>query len=135
MAIGLNHLHTNLAHLLVVCAAVNLALALLGGGRKASVAEWMARIHQYGIMMMGRLIYVAGLGLAMVAGHPIMQPWILAGLLLWGAVEVSGKRFVARALAVVADGGVETKALIIGAAIQLTVIVIIYSSMQLKPSF
>ena len=70
MAIGLNHLHTNLAHLLVVCAAVNLALALLGGGRKASVAEWMARIHQYGIMMMGRLIYVAGLGLAMLVWAP-----------------------------------------------------------------
>jgi len=135
MAIGLNHLHTNLAHLLVACAVLNLALAVLGGGRKASVAAWVARIHQYGIMMMGRLIYVAGLGLAMVAGHPIMQPWILAGLLLWGAVEVSGKRLVGRALALVADGGVETKTLTIGAAIQLTVIGTIYTLMQLKPSF
>ena len=135
MAIGLNHLHTNLAHLLVLCASVNLVLALLGGGRSAGVAAWVGRIHEYGIMMMGRLIYVAGLGLAMVAGYAIMQPWILAGLVLWGAVEVSGKRLVTSALTAVADGGVETKKLVLGAAVQLVVIVTIYACMQMKPSF
>ncbi len=134
MQIGLNHLHTNLAHLLVLVALVNMILAVLGAGKKASLASIMAKSHKFGVMMLGRLIYVAGLGLAIVAGHSFAQPWILAGVLLWGVVEVAGKRMVSPELEGAADGGVGSGKLMAGAAIQLIVIVAIYGLMQMKPA-
>lgn len=135
MAIGLNHLHTNLAHLLVLVALINLVLAVAGAGKKPSLAAIMAKTHKFGVMMLGRLIYVAGLGLAMVAGHSFAQPWILAGLLLWGAVEVAGKRLVVAELATAVDGSSDAVRLILGALIQLVVIVFVYGIMQMKPGF
>jgi len=134
MQIGLNHLHTNLAHLLVLFALVNLILAALGAGKKASLASIMAKSHKFGVMMLGRLIYVAGLGLAVIAGHSFMQPWILAGLLLWGAVEVAAKRMVSPELEGAADGAAGSGKLLGGAAIQLVVILAIYVLMQIKPA-
>jgi len=134
MDTGLNHLHTNLAHLLVLFALINMILAVLGAGKKASLASIMAKSHKFGVMMLGRLIYVAGLGLAIVAGHSFTQPWVLAGLLLWGAVEVAGKRLVSPELEGVADGAVGSGRLMGGAAIQLVVIVAIYGLMQVKPT-
>ncbi|MBC8454962.1 MAG: hypothetical protein H8D71_02015 [Deltaproteobacteria bacterium] len=134
MQIGLNHLHTNLAHLLVLFALINMILAVLGAGKKASLASIMAKSHKFGVMMLGRLIYIAGLGLAVVAGHSFAQPWILAGVLLWGAVEVAGKRLVSPELEGAANGGPGSGRLMAGAAIQLVVIVLIYGLMQVKPA-
>jgi len=134
MQIGLNHLHTNLAHLLVLFALINMILAVLGAGKKQSLASIMSKSHKFGVMMLGRLIYVAGLGLAVIAGHSFMQPWILSGVLLWGAVEVAGKRMVSPELESAADGAAATGRLMAGAAIQLVVIVAIYGLMQMKPA-
>ena len=134
MDTGLNHLHTNLAHLLVLFALINMILAVLGAGRKPTLASIMGKSHKFGVMMLGRLIYVAGLGLAMVAGHSFLQPWILAGILLWGAVEVAGKRFVTAELNSVSEGAPGSSRLLIGATIQLVVIVLIYALMQMKPA-
>jgi hypothetical protein len=134
MQIGLNHLHTNLAHLLVLFALINMILAVLGAGKKASLASIMAKSHKFGVMMLGRLIYIAGLGLAVVAGHSFAQPWILAGVLLWGAVEVAGKRLVSPELEGAVNGGPGSGRLMAGAAIQLVVIVLIYGLMQVKPA-
>ena len=134
MQTGLNHLHTNLAHLLVLFALINMILAVLGAGKKASLASIMAKSHKFGVMMLGRLIYVSGLGVAIVAGHSFTQPWILAGLLLWGAVEVASKRLVSPELEAAAEGGAGSGRLMGGAAVQLVVIVVIYGLMQMKPA-
>lgn len=135
MSTGLNHLHTNLAHLLVLCALLNMILAVLGAGKKQSLASIMDKSHRFGVMMLGRLIYVAGFGLAMVTGHLFTQLWILAGILLWGVVEVAGKRFVGAELSAVNEGGVGSSKLMIGAALQLLSIVVVYGLMQMKPTF
>ena len=135
MSTGLNHLHTNLAHLLVLCALLNMILAVVGAGKKQSLASIMDKIHRFGVMVLGRLIYVAGFGLAMVTGHSFTQLWILAGILLWGVVEVAGKRFVGAELSAVNEGGVGSSKLMIGAALQLLSIVVVYGLMQMKPTF
>lgn len=135
MSTGLNHLHTNLAHLLVLCALLNMILAVLGAGKKPSLASIMDKCHRFGVMMLGRLIYVAGLGLAMVTGHSFTQLWILAGILLWGVVEVAGKRLVGAELGAVVEGGVGSGKLMAGAALQLVAIVVVYGLMQMKPTF
>ena len=133
MQTGLNHLHTNFAHLLVLTAMISMILAVLGAAKKPSLAKLMAKNHKFGVMMLGRLIYIVGIGMAMVGGHSFTQIWILAGLLLWGAVEVAGKRLVAPELDGVVEGGAGSTKLMLGAAIQLVVIVTIYGLMQMKP--
>jgi len=131
---GLNHLHTNLAHLLVLFALIGMILAVLGAAKKPALASIMSKNHKFGVLMLGRLIYVAGFGLAFAAGHSLTQPWIASGILLWGAVEVAGKRLVTPELDGVVQGGVSSGRLMAGAAIQLLVIVTVYGLMQMKPA-
>ena len=134
MQIGMNHLHTNLAHLLVLCALVGVVLAVLGASRKPGLAALMDKNHTFGVLMLGRLIYVAGFGLAMATGHSFLQPWILAGILLWGVVEVAAKRLIKPEVEAVIEGGVGSYKLLSGAALQLLVIVTVYGLMQMKPA-
>ena len=135
MEIGLIHLHKSLAHLLVLSALLSMILAVAGAGKKQNLAAIMGKINTYGVLMLGRLIYVAGLSVTIVGGYPILQLWLLSGLLLWGAVEVSAKRLIIAELDGVVDGGPGSPKLMIGAAIQLAVIVLIYGFMQMRISF
>lgn len=135
MTTGLNHLHTNFANLLVFFALIGLLLSIFGASKKPSFAAVMNKSHKFGILMLGRLVYVAGLGLAMAAGFSFSQPWILAGLLLWGAVEVAGKRLVTPELDKVLQGETGSIRLVAGAAIQLLVIAVVWGVMHMKPSF
>ena len=135
MEIGLIHLHKSLAHLLVFTAFVSLDLAVLGAGKKPNLANIMAKLNKFGVLMLGRLIYVAGLAVTIVGGYPIVQLWLLMGLVLWGAVEVAAKRLVASELDGVLGGGAGSAKPLAGAAIQLLVIVLIYGSMQMRISF
>ena len=135
METGLIHLHKSLAHLLVLSALLGMILAVMGAGKKAALANAMAKNHKFGVLMLGRLIYVAGLGTAILGGHSFFQPWVLAGLLLWAVVEVSAKRMIVPELDGVVDGGVGSSKLMAGAAIQLFTIVLIYGLMQMRISF
>ena len=114
---------------------VGLILSVVGASKKPSFAAIMTKNHKFGILMLGRLVYVAGLGLAMAAGFSFSQPWMLAGLLLWGVVEVAGKRLVAPELDKVLHGETGSGRLIAGAAIQLLVIAVVWGVMHMKPSF
>ena len=135
MEIGLIHLHKSLAHLLVLASLLSMILAVAGAGKKASLANIMAKVNKFGVLMLGRLIYVAGLAVTIVGGYPILQLWLLSGLLLWGVVEVAAKRLVAPELDGVVDGGPGSGKLLAGAAIQLVVIVLVYGFMQMRISF
>ena len=135
MEVGLIHLHKSLAHLLVLFALVGVILAVAGAGKKVGLAKVMFKIHNLGVLMLGRLIYVAGFGSAMVVGHSFFQPWVLAGVILWGVVEVAGKRLVSAELNAVLDGGVGSPKLLLGAAIELIVIVTVYGAMQMRITF
>ena len=79
MQTGLHHLHTSFAHLLVLVTLINMILVVLGAGKKPGLAsdEVDTRV---GVLALGRVIYVAGLGLAMVGGYDFTSPWIPAGL-------------------------------------------------------
>ena len=135
MEVGLIHLHKSLAHLLVLSALLGMILAVAGAGKKAGLAKVMLKTHTFGVLMLGRLIYVAGLGAAMAVGHSFLQPWVLAGIVLWGVVEVVGKRMVSAELRAVLDGGVGSTKLLIGATIELVVIVLVYGAMQMRLTF
>ena len=133
MLTGLKHLHMNLAHLLVLTSLIGMILAVLGASKKPSLAKMMAKNHKFGVLMLGRLIYVAGFGVAMTGGHSFSQPWMMAGIVLWGAVEVAGKRMISPELEDVVGGGQGSGKLMAGAALQLLVIVTVYGLMQMKP--
>jgi hypothetical protein len=71
----------------------------------------------------------------MMGGHSFFQPWVLAGLLLWAPVEIAAKRLISPELEDVVDGGVGSSRLMMGAALQLVIIVLIYGLMQMRISF
>jgi len=135
METGLIHLHKSLAHLLVLFALLGMILAVAGASKKPNLANIMMKNHKFGVLMLGRLIYVAGLATAMMGGHSFLQPWVLAGLLFWGVVEVVAKRMITPELQGVVDGGVGSSKLMAGAAIELVVIVLIYGLMQMRIAF
>ena len=78
---------------------------------------------------------MAGLGTAILGGHSFLQPRVLAGLLLWAPVEIAAKRMISPELDGVVDGGAGSSRLMVGSAIQLVVIVLIYGLMQMRISF
>ena len=121
METGLIHLHKSLAHMLVLFALVSMILAVAGAGKKAGLAKAMLKTNKFGVLMLGRLIYVAGLGTAMMGGHSFLQPWVLAGIVLWGVVEVASKRMVTPELEAVIEGGTGAPKLIVGALLELVI--------------
>jgi len=135
METGLIHLHKSLAHMLVLFALVGMILAVAGAGKKAGLAKAMLKTNKFGVLMLGRLIYVAGLGTAMMGGHSFLQPWVLSGLLFWGVVEVASKRMVTPELEAVIEGGAGSPKLMVGALLELVVIVLIYGLMQMRIAF
>jgi hypothetical protein len=133
MSTGMHHLHMNLAHLLVLTALIGMILSVLGAASKPSLAMLMAKNHKFGVLMLGRLIYAAGFGVAITGGHSFAHPWMIAGILFWGGVEVAGKRLIGPELQAVIDGDSASSKLMIGAAVQLVIIVTVYGLMQIKP--
>ena len=58
--------------------------------------------------------------------------WALISLLLWGVVEVLGKRMVIEDLLFVLDGAPTSKNLIVGVSLQLLLMIIIFALMSIR---
>ena len=133
MLIGLMHTHRTMAYLLFLVALVNLVLALSKGRNDPTFARGLHLSHKIGILMLGRVNLVLGLALWHLKGWPITTWWIWVSFLLWGPIEVLGKRLVTPELALVQDGGQGSGRLIGGVAAQLIVVAIIFGLMSARP--
>lgn len=134
METGLLHLHRTLGYVIFIAALVDLVLILTKGRTDARVAGVLAKVHSIGVLGAGRLNIV--LGLAMMFVLPWVQIsawWAWAGLLLWAPIEVVSKRFVKPEVALVRDGGSASGRLLMGAAIELVIIVAIFGLMTARP--
>lgn len=134
MLIGLLHTHRTLAYLMFLVALVNLVLALSKGRNDPGFARGLELTHKIGILMFGRVNLLLGVVLWNVhGGWPITTWWMWVSFLLWGPIEVIGKRMVAPEVALVRDGGQASGRLIAGVAAELLVIAIIFGLMSARP--
>ena len=133
------HTHKTLAYLLFLLALLGPGLILAGAQSNPNLAKWAGYVHNFGVLMLGRLNIVLGLVLGLWLFQPIMLSlggwWMWITILLWAPVEIVGKRMVKAELQVVQDGGEASGALIGGAVIQLLVVVIIFGLMSARPTF
>jgi hypothetical protein len=106
-------------------------LAIAGARTNPSLGQALRWSHSIGTIWLGRVIVLLGLVLWNRMPHiGVGAFWIWASLLLWGPVEVAGKRFVAAELKLVRDGGSASGRLWVGALIQLFCIVAIFGLMS-----
>ncbi|MCB9740259.1 MAG: hypothetical protein H6747_13445 [Deltaproteobacteria bacterium] len=133
MLMYLIHGHKGLGQLVFALAVAGFAFALAGAGSKPGPSQALDRVHRFGLMMVGRLNVLLGIALLLVlnseAHRPLftVAPWL--GLLLWGPVEVLGKRLVSANVRGTPTGDVGKVRL--GTGLQLLVIVLIYGAMTM----
>ena len=129
MSTGLTHLH-HAGQYLMYLPLILVVLALAGARTKPGLAKVMGRIHTFGFLMPGRLVYIVGIALTFMTGRSFTEHFILAGLILWVPVEIVAKRMVKAELAKVADGGEASGKLTLGAVIECVLIIGIVMAMQ-----
>ena len=130
METGLEQLHHYLGEALVAVPIVLVILALKGARTQPKLAKLMGRIHAFGLLMPGRLVYLVGLTLMYLTGRSITEVFILVGLIGWVPIEIVGKRLIKGELKVVADGGEASSKLLIGAIAQLLLVLTIVVAME-----
>lgn len=133
MLIGLMHTHRTLAYLLFLVALINLVLALSKGRNDPGFARGLHLSHKIGIMMLGRLNLVLGAALWYLKGWPVTTWWLWVSFLLWGPVEVLGKRLVSPEVSHVQDGGQASGRLIAGVVAELLIVAVIFGLMSARP--
>lgn len=134
MQIGFLHLHRTLGYLIFFVALVNLVVVITKGRTDPRIARLLHYLHDFGLLTAGRLNLVIGIALwALTAHTSITDWWAWAGLILWGPVEAVSKRMVKPEIALVQDGGSGSSQLVLGAAIELVCIVVIFGLMSAKP--
>lgn len=133
MLTGLRHLHETLGYLVLLSAVVSLALAVAGAGTKPSLAKAMKVSSRFGLLMLGRLVVVAGLGLALASDMSMATTWLWLSVILWVPVEITGKRLVRPEITAVLDGDTATSQLIVGAVAQLLCVAAIFALMSIRP--
>ena len=125
--------HKVLAYLIFLAALANLVLALTKGRTDARMARILRWGHRAGVLGAGRLAVVVGLGLFHALPYSLGTWWIWGSLLLWGPVEVLGKRLVRGEVDAVVDGGQASGRLVLGVGLQLVCVVIIFGLMSVRP--
>lgn len=98
MLIGLMHAHKYLGYITFLNVVVALAIALAASvGAPARIAL-VERIFRLGVLMPGRLNVALGLVTLAVMASQASGAWtrwgLWAGLVLWGPLEVLGKRWI-----------------------------------------
>lgn len=134
MLTGLHHLHRTLAYLVFAFAFVNTLLVFTRGRTHEKTALYITYVTRYGIRVVGGL--TVAIGLVLWAAHPALPVgtgWLWISLLLWGPVEILGKRLVLAEASIVRDGGQGSGRMVIGAVGQLLLIAIIFGLMSVRP--
>ena len=133
MIVGILHLHKALAYLVFLVALANVVLALTSGRTDPRAAKALKISHAAGMMGAGRLNLVLGIVLWVLLPYGPGTWWMWVTLLLWGPIEAVGKRLVKAEVQTVVDGGRGSSRLVMGTAVQLVCIVVIFGLMTVRP--
>ncbi len=131
METGLLHLHKGLAYLVLLVGIFDLALAIGRARTDASAANLARWTHLLGFLGAGRIAVGAGGALWMALPHRTLGTWWLwLSLALWLGVEALGHFLVRPELETARLGGTASGRLVLGAALQLLAVLVIFGLMS-----
>ena len=123
---ALLHSHSGLAYLILLAGLLNVGLALSVAKKPITVAKVMLWSHRV-LMWGGRFNIVLGFVFWYVIGFVnvgvVGNLWAFASVLIWGGIEVFGKRFTKEGLSVAVKGTPTGRKLLIGSSVQLILII------------
>ena len=128
MTEAMHHLHKHFGYLIFVLLILQFLLALLGGGKKEGMRRSIDVLQTLSVRIVGPIILLAGVYLWHVFGYSVGTPWLLGALFLWAPMEIVAKRMIRPALET-SEEGVNSSKLVLGATLQLIIVVAIFGLM------
>ena len=125
---ALHHTHKYFGYLVFVLLVLQFVLVLSGGGRKPGLRRALDLIQTIAVRVGGPVIILAGFYLWHKMPYPVGTWWIWGSFLLWGPMEIVGKRMVRPALEV-SDSEAKSGKLLLGVSLQLVIILAIFGLM------
>jgi hypothetical protein len=122
------HTHTDLGYLILALLVLQFLLVLSGGASKPALRRALDLIQTVAVRVVGPIILLAGFYLWHKNGISVGTWWIWVSFLLWGPMEVVGKRMVRPALEV-SDSEQKSGKLLLGVTLQLVIIISIFGLM------
>jgi hypothetical protein len=122
------HTHKDLGYLVLALLVLQFLIVLSGGVNKPVLRRALDLIQTVAVRVVGPVILLAGFYLWHKMGLSVGTWWIWVSFLLWGPMEVVGKRMVRPALEPSDSEGKSGK-LLLGVTLQLVIIISIFGLM------
>jgi hypothetical protein len=122
---ALDHIHKDFGYLVFALLVLQFLIVLSGGAKKPGLRRALDLIQTVSVRIGGPVIILAGFYLWHKGLYPLATWWLWAGFLLWGPMEIVGKRMVRPALEASDSEGKSAK-LLLGASLQLLIILAIF---------
>jgi hypothetical protein len=123
-----HHTHKDLGYLILALLVLQFLLVLSGGAAKPGLRRALDLIQTVAVRVVGPIILLAGFYLWHKMGLSVGTWWIWVSFLLWGPMEVVGKRMVRPALEP-SDSEQKSGKLLLGVTLQLVIIISIFGLM------
>ncbi len=130
----LYHVHKDIGYLVFVLLVLQFLLVLSGAQKKEGMRRALDLIQTVAVRIGGPLILLAGFYLWHYFAYPVSTWWMWVALLLWGPMEIVGKRMVRPELEASVAGGNSSK-LLLGATLQLIIILAIFGLMTANAGY
>ena len=125
---ALQHTHKDFAYLVFVLLVLQFLLVLSGGAKKPGLRRALDFMQTLAVRIGGPVIILAGFYLWHEMAYPISTWWMWVSFLLWGPMEIVGKRLVRPALEP-SESEEKSGKLLLGASLQLVIILAIFGLM------
>jgi hypothetical protein len=125
---AIHHTHKDLGYLIFALFLIQFLLVLSGGAAKPKLRRALDLIQTVAVRIAGPIIIFAGFYLWHKTHLSLVTWWIWVSFLLWGPMEIVGKRMVRPALEP-SDSPPESGKLLLGVSLQLVIILAIFGLM------
>lgn len=123
-----HHTHKDLGYLVLALLVLQFLIVLSGGSNKPVLRRALDLIQTVAVRVVGPIILLAGFYLWHKVGLSVGTWWIWVSFLLWGPMEIVGKRMVRPALEP-SDSEEKSGKLLLGVTLQLVIIISIFGLM------
>jgi hypothetical protein len=128
----MNHTHKDLGYLVFALLVLQFLLVLSGGADKPGLRRALDIIQTLAVRVVGPILLLAGFYLWHKIGLSVGTWWIWVSFLLWGPMEIVGKRMVRPALEPSdshPDAPPKSGKLLLGVFLQLVIVIAIFGLM------
>jgi hypothetical protein len=123
-----HHTHKDLGYLVLALLVLQFLIVLSGGANKPVLLRALDLIQTAAVRVVGPVILLAGFYLWHKNALSVGTWWIWVSFLLWGPMEIVGKRMVRPALEP-SDSEEKSGKLLLGVTLQLVIIISIFGLM------